>query len=60
MPAGCGGAWPGTESTRRATHQRPGTTGVEGAGGAGDRKRAWLRRPRGRWWGHAPKKSHVI
>ena len=29
------GSWPGTESTRRATHQRPGTTGVEGAGGSG-------------------------
>ena len=35
MPAGYGGAWPGFETTRRATHQRPGTTGVEGAGGSG-------------------------
>ena len=26
MPAGYGGAWPGTESTHRATHQRPGAT----------------------------------
>ena len=42
MPTGYGGAWPGTESTHRATHQRPGATGVEGAGG---RKRARLRRP---------------
>ena len=78
------GSWPGTESTRRATHQRPGTTGVEGAGGPDGarntseaasnklnrkfrlrrpvwrvpegpegRKRAWLRRPRGRWRGLA-------
>ena len=35
MPAGYGGAWPGFETTRRATHQRPGATGVEGAGGSG-------------------------
>ena len=35
MPTGYGGAWPGTESTHRATHQRPGATGVEGAGGTG-------------------------
>ena len=40
MPAGYGGAWPGTESTRRATHQRPGTAGVEGAGGTGGHGRA--------------------
>ena len=33
MPVGGGGAWPGTESTRRAKHQRPGATGVEGTGG---------------------------
>ena len=26
MHAGYGGAWPGTESTHRATHQRPGAT----------------------------------
>ena len=26
MYAGYGGAWPGTESTHRATHQRPGAT----------------------------------
>ena len=33
---GCsGGAWPGFEPTRRATHQRPGAAGVEGAGGSG-------------------------
>ena len=35
MPAGYGGAWPGFETTRRATHQRPGAAGVEGAGGTG-------------------------
>ena len=39
MYAGYGGAWPGTESTHRATHQRPGATvwrapeGPEGTGG---------------------------
>ena len=32
---GGGGAWPGFETTRGATHQRPGPTGVEGAGGSG-------------------------
>ena len=35
MPAGYGGAWPGFETTHRATHQRPRPTGVEGAGGTG-------------------------
>ena len=35
VPVGGGGAWPDNESTRRATHQRPGATGVEGAGGTG-------------------------
>ena len=40
MPTGYGGAWPGTESTHRATHQRPGATGVEGAGGTGGHGRA--------------------
>ena len=40
MYAGYGGAWPGTESTHRATHQRPGTAGVEGAGGTGGHGRA--------------------
>ena len=35
MPAGYGGAWPGFKTTRRATHQRPGAAGVEGAGGSG-------------------------
>ena len=40
---GGGGAWPGTESTHRATHQRPGATvwrapeGREGTGGLRDR-----------------------
>ena len=39
MPAGHCGAWPGTESTHRAAHQRPGATvwrapeGPEGTGG---------------------------
>ena len=42
MPAGYGGAWPVFNPTRRTTHQRPGTAGMEGAGG---HKRAWLRRP---------------
>ena len=42
MPAGYGGAWPVFDPTRRTTHQRPGTAGMEGAGG---HKRAWLRRP---------------
>ena len=43
MHAGYGGAWPGTESTHRATHQRPGATvwrapeGPEGTGGLRDR-----------------------
>ena len=35
MPVGGGGAWPGFKPTRRAAEQRPGPTGVEGAGGAG-------------------------
>ena len=35
MPAGYGGAWPGFETTRRATRQRPSTADVEGAGGTG-------------------------
>ena len=30
-----GRAWPGFETTRRAAEQRPGPTGVEGAGGTG-------------------------
>ena len=34
-PVGGGGAWPGFEPTRRATHQRPGAAGVKGAGGTG-------------------------
>ena len=33
-------AGPGQASRRRATHQRPGTTGVEGAGGTGGHGRA--------------------
>ena len=43
MYAGYGGAWPGTESTHRATHQRPDATvwrapeGPEGTGGLRDR-----------------------
>ena len=41
-PTGGGEAWPDNQPTRRATHQRPGAAGEEGAGG---RKRAWLRCP---------------
>ena len=33
VPAGGGKAWPDNKPTRRATHQRPGAAGVEGAGG---------------------------
>ena len=33
VPVGGGRAWPGFETTRQATRQRPGTTGMEGAGG---------------------------
>ena len=43
VPVGGGGAWPDNQPTRRATHQRPSATGVEGAGGtcrgAGGRRR---------------------
>ncbi|MBS6639360.1 MAG: hypothetical protein KH266_09865, partial [Actinomyces sp.] len=35
VPVGGGGAWPGFKPTRRAAEQRPGPTGVEGAGGTG-------------------------
>ena len=35
VPVGGGGAWPGFVTTRRAAEQRPGPTGVEGAGGTG-------------------------
>ena len=45
MPVGGGGAWPDNEPTRRASHQRPGAAGVEGAGGPGGRKRAWPQCP---------------
>ena len=51
VPVGGGGAWPDNEPTRRATHQRPGAAGVEGAGGSGGRKRAW---PRCRWAAAGP------
>ena len=40
VPVGSGGAWPGFETTHRATHQRPGAAGVEGAGGTGGHGRA--------------------
>ena len=40
MCAGYGRSWPGFETTRRATHQRPGAAGVEGAGGSGGHGRA--------------------
>ena len=33
VPVADGGAWPGSETTHRATDQRPGLTGMEGAGG---------------------------
>ena len=62
-------AWPGFETTHRATHQQPSATGVEGAGGTGGHGRtgggsgARLRCPwaavgpgcgaRGRWRGPA-------
>ena len=46
VPVGGGGAWPDFETTRRATHQRPGPTGVEGAGGT-------CRGAGGRWRGLA-------
>ena len=40
VPVGGGGAWPGFEPTHPATRQRPGPTGVEGAGGSGGHGRA--------------------
>ena len=49
VPAGGGEAWPDNETTRRATHQRPGAAGVEGAGGFGGHSRG----ARGRWQGLA-------
>ena len=49
MPVGGGVAWPGFERTRRATHQRPGPTGVEGTGGIGGPGCG----ARGRWRGLA-------
>ena len=56
VPVGGGGAWPGFETTRRATRQRHSPTGVEGAGGTGGHGRASRRgaerseaaQPRGR------------
>ena len=58
-PVGGGGAWPGFEPTRRATHQQPSATGVEGAGGHRRDRRARLRCP---WAAAEPasKKSHAI
>ena len=47
LSVGGGGAWPGFKPTRRAAEQRPGPTGVEGAGGAGGPGCG----ARGRWWG---------
>ena len=47
VSVGGGGAWPGFKPTRRAAEQRPGPTGVEGAGGAGGPGCG----ARGRWWG---------
>ena len=40
VPVGGGGAWPGNKPTRRGANQRPGHTGVEGAGGSGGHGRA--------------------
>ena len=39
------GAWPAFETTRRATHQRPGTTDAEGTGGSGGHGRAHVPSP---------------
>ena len=47
VPAGGGEAWPDNETTRRATHQRPGAAGVEGAGGFGGHSRGAGGRRRG-------------
>ena len=46
VPVGGGGTWPGIETTHRTRKQRPGTTGVEGAGGI-------CRGAGGRWRGLA-------
>ena len=51
VPAGSGKAWPDNEPTRRAAEQRPGPTGVEGAGGSGGHGRA-SRRGAGGSGGH--------
>ena len=40
MPVGGGGAWPSFETTHQVDDQRPGPTGVEGAGGTGGHGRA--------------------
>ena len=40
VPVDGSGAWPGFETTCRATYQRPGAAGVEGAGGTGGHGRA--------------------
>ena len=49
VPVGGGGAWPGFETMHRTMHQRPGATGVEGAGGTGGPGCG----ARGRWRGLA-------
>ena len=49
VPVGGGGAWPGFKPMRRAAEQRPGPTGVEGAGGIGGPGCG----ARGRWRGLA-------
>ena len=43
-------AGPGRTTSRRATHQRPGATGVEGAGGSGGHGRASSRRAERSSW----------
>ena len=46
VAVGGGGAWPGFDTRRTTAHQRPGPTGVEGAGGTGGHgcgARGWWR-----------------
>ena len=51
-PMGGGGAWPGIETTHRTRKQRPGPTGVEGAGGI-------CRGAGGRWRGLAGSRDNA-
>ena len=52
VPVGGGGTWPGIETTHRTRKQRPGTTGVEGAGGI-------CRGAGGRWRGLAGSRDNA-